>query len=56
MDSISKLVEMLLLEATQIEGISAELSGLAKDLRAFAVRLHKLKEKLNAVPVGDEKK
>lgn len=56
MDSISKLVEMLLLEATQIESISAELTALAKDLRTFAVRLHKLKEKLNTLPVGDDKK
>jgi hypothetical protein len=56
MDSISKLVEMLLIEASQVEEISTELAGLAKDLRAFAVRLHKLKDKLNTLPVGDEKK
>ena len=44
---------MLLIEATQVEQIGAELTALGKDLRAFAVRLHKLKEKLNVLPVGD---
>ena len=56
MDSIAKLVEILLLEANQIEAICADLSEFAKDLRRFAVRLHAIREKLNSLPVGDDQK